>query len=730
MAWNIHWQCVFQSFGGTTYAINIYEQNYNGTKVQLTGADEPFTTQENDNEDIFTSIRSQTGYLRVIDEDGTLLEQLIPANNIQRLVRVMSGTWANNAFTPDIGNGATKWAGFLQAEGYTQEITGKNIVEIPVANGLVTLGSLFLPTSDLTKTKTFGQIIIDAFTQIDSYTNGNIVLISSLNDPNDLLLAQIDLRTFFTVSDNVDGVTVHSASYADVLDAMLTLFGLTARMEGNTFYMANYDKRQTLHAYQYTAVQLYTLVGGGTVTPTELEIDYNPIYDVVEPKGNSNQMSYIQGVSTAAVELNIQGDEETLADMPRMPETQTTVKTVDLSNGKFYVQGGDVREDSEQGYRAYTRTPNALCYETFFYVSYDFRTNGNYEWFFENGTPELFSNFRPKTIITDTIANITNYVNKTFYTGAQPSRFFYNSESGYISLLNGIMIQMKHVNTVDTSAVNNVVYHLHTVQQYNFGRGVLSLNMKNIVLVNETSTIRKENGTSISIWLSLMVGNKYWNGFSWEEAFTIFKVSFNDSGSLNFDNSQYQDEYNVDIDGMWFPIPSGTTLNGEVKLGIYDSYSEPAAGPFWAASFIYDVNLKYIQVDEISSTHYTENVYEETNILRGFSDEKRIELKIGTYNNNVSSPVFVKRNGSMMQKIGFYTGDGTTSYQARPEVNLLNRVWQHYGEARRTLTLRMQRGVNIMHNLFSYNNRNYFGIRQSTNWRDDTEDVKFIEVHT
>ncbi len=60
MAWNIHWQCCFQSLGGTQYAVNIYEQDYDGSIVQLIGSDKPFVTQEDDDDDVFTPIRTQT----------------------------------------------------------------------------------------------------------------------------------------------------------------------------------------------------------------------------------------------------------------------------------------------------------------------------------------------------------------------------------------------------------------------------------------------------------------------------------------------------------------------------------------------------------------------------------------------------------------------------------------------------------------------------------------------
>ena len=78
--------------------IYIWEQNYSGSITTLTGAAEPFVTQEDSSDDIFTPVRGQTGTLRVIDEtnNSSLLETLIPQNNTQKLITLVSGTWSGD----------------------------------------------------------------------------------------------------------------------------------------------------------------------------------------------------------------------------------------------------------------------------------------------------------------------------------------------------------------------------------------------------------------------------------------------------------------------------------------------------------------------------------------------------------------------------------------------------------------------------------------------------------
>ena len=107
MAWNIHWQTSFKSFGGTLYTVNIYEMNYNGSIVYLTPAEDAFSTMEESSNDPFRVIRAQTGYLRVIVDDVSVVNEIMPTNETSRMIKLMQGT-------------TVKWQGFLSKQNYKQ----------------------------------------------------------------------------------------------------------------------------------------------------------------------------------------------------------------------------------------------------------------------------------------------------------------------------------------------------------------------------------------------------------------------------------------------------------------------------------------------------------------------------------------------------------------------------------------------------------------------------------
>jgi hypothetical protein len=111
----------------------------------------------------------------------------------------------------------------------------------------------------------------------------------------------------------------------------------------------------------------------------------------------------------------------------------------------------------------------------------------------------------------------------------------------------------------------------------------------------------------------------------------------------------------------------------------------------------------------------------------GFNEEKQIELTLGTYNNNMDSLSFIKQNlTTYIERFPYI--DASATINQRPELHLLDRMVYYYGYVRRMFRCNVLRGLDYMQTLYGYNYRSYFGVKASTEWRDDTEEVKFIEV--
>ena len=120
MAKKIHWQIPFASaIDKKQYRVDIYQEGYTGSPVTLLAGSSPFNTEEDNNPDLFTPIRTQSGTLSVITKlpDGTMLkaQDILPANNTDCPVVLVE---------IDGDEEEVVWQGFLSCEAYSQDYIG------------------------------------------------------------------------------------------------------------------------------------------------------------------------------------------------------------------------------------------------------------------------------------------------------------------------------------------------------------------------------------------------------------------------------------------------------------------------------------------------------------------------------------------------------------------------------------------------------------------------------
>ena len=120
MAKKIHWQIPFASaIDKKQYRVDIYQEGYTGNPVTLLAGSSPFNTEEDNNPDLFTPIRTQSGTLSVVTKlpDGSMLkaQDILPSNNTDCPVQLVE---LND------GDEEVVWQGFLSCEAYSQDYIG------------------------------------------------------------------------------------------------------------------------------------------------------------------------------------------------------------------------------------------------------------------------------------------------------------------------------------------------------------------------------------------------------------------------------------------------------------------------------------------------------------------------------------------------------------------------------------------------------------------------------
>ena len=132
MARNIRWRCSFKSLKGVSCVINIYDNDWSGGIVSVTGADDPFYYEEDNSDDILNEvIRYRTGYIRLV-EQGVFgaLKDIYPTSTFDRFVEVLY-------------DGAVVFNGYIQSEEILEHID-RYIVEPGLGTRSGATGALLL----------------------------------------------------------------------------------------------------------------------------------------------------------------------------------------------------------------------------------------------------------------------------------------------------------------------------------------------------------------------------------------------------------------------------------------------------------------------------------------------------------------------------------------------------------------------------------------------------------
>lgn len=729
MAWYKRYRIPFQSFGGTQYMVYIYEQT-SGALVTLTGADNPFVTQEDDDNDIFTPIRIQTGYLRVIDqtEDGSLLESIIPSNNTQKLVRLYTGAW-NNSFTT-FTDGVIKWQGFLCAEAFTQEWDNNiKVLEFPIKSLLGALEDVHLPDAAANYEENIADLIVMAFGELDVEPDSIAVSSQMSNALDDLLKMLVQFLIFFseeTINNEGDSYNqLVGVSFAEALSYVCSLYGLTMRENGTTISLSAYDKQAgRIYTNEWTYADIMNIAAGNA--PSGSSGSFMPETAMLPQltfKGDNNSAGFVQGGKDAKVSLQI-SDKTFYMDLPQT--TETSDAPIEL---QLYEDG-----DNDEGVLYVQPHQPRNLREVFTFKEYKRRTlvgDSSYAACLEH------------SVINGYMANPYYSADTILYVGAFPVRFFHRKENELVTLKNGVYMNTQYFDGAVGAATYAPLYSVTSHLALNATEGWLNIQF----LLQELAWIVQGGDTGYAfgdginkyyynqdiqteVHMCLQVGNLFWNGTDWVAGSAPSSEFFFVTKNGRVPDNKTED-MNTDEDNGYF-IPITRPLVGHVTLHILNAMAVKRSGSSSTYLTCYthilsELDIAHILPKSIVASDRNGNVYRKSIINSGFSEGKNIDLNIGTINNNYMAPSFIKINSTdFAEAINYYTANNTIS--KRPELHLLDRMVEQYNQVRRTFKAQIASGLELLKTRYTYLSRAFFAVDAQHNWRDDTQEVKFIEV--
>lgn len=263
---NIKWQVKFKSLrAGTDYTVNIYDSIYTGNPIVLKGGAEPFSTEEDADEDPFIPVRIQTGYLRIVDDgyaaDGTSpfdWKELAPSTDHSRPVTLTTS------------GGSVVWQGFLQAQDFNGTLYGNpQEREFPVHCALSILNSQQPSISNI-ELRNFAYVLNLAVATAESLSVQTVsfdyIYVQGGADAQQWLLKKFDWMNVLREDENEDIAPQYNIY--EIVEDMCRFWGWTIRTKGRALYLTCYDDSSEQTYLRMTRSQLRQMGAGNTAGTT------------------------------------------------------------------------------------------------------------------------------------------------------------------------------------------------------------------------------------------------------------------------------------------------------------------------------------------------------------------------------------------------------------------------------------------------------------------------------
>ena len=270
----------FKSLGNVSHQLII-----DGGGDPLVGAKDVIVIDEDDSVDFFTPIRTQSGYINIIDTTGSEWENLVPSNAWDKIITIDSKTY------------------FIKPETYGNSFCyAPKEFSIPITCPLTVLRSLSLSVNPQTiwnTLPTFMQLINTIMAKLNTAAGTNISV--TIQDPTpsalqtsgfSFLALQVQYANLLGI-DQDDNVSMQYNCY-ELLEKICTYLGLTARYDGYRVILTCSDV---------------------VAPPTTLNVQSFSLADT------QSTVEIVQGVHSVKMAVNI-NEETTMFDIPASKITE------------------------------------------------------------------------------------------------------------------------------------------------------------------------------------------------------------------------------------------------------------------------------------------------------------------------------------------------------------------------------------------------------------------------
>ena len=662
----VRWQVPFAAHDGTRYRVDIYDEGYTGNPVVLTAGETPFTTDEDDSDDFFAPVRTQTGTLQVCtDIEGSntplKLEDILPVNNIARPVRLLK--YANGSYS------VIEWQGFLSCEAYSQDYVGiPQNLDLPLIGVLDAMASVEVDPAKLSGLNTVGGTInqlLEIFIDKAGVSYFSEYYVPTIARGRNIVSKYIDATILFEQkeynNENSTTYIVSGLSLQDCLARIATYMGWCLREKSGTLYFmaANETSGYRRNYRQGMADMQGNFSYRWMVDLSDTAVSTQDIDDL-DWMGNGHQRSVAQGAKSVEVVAKLE-KYNVKVELPECPVSDSTY-TATFKSLKGTGYSGYNADVTVQTWINEDKDFINTCIFNYFTTA---KNSGGY--IYVTGEATLAQ------VLTRALINPSSSTDSFSY-NPYIGAFMVRWKQGSDDVVDGLYIVGIRYYGSFTPTSTNHVFQIRSLVNYALSGGNLVLKYDMLPIMCGDSGRSLFPGDNYKyLWISVQFGSKYWNGTSWSDSFTTFKV--------------WQSK--LDSDGN-YKMPISGLMSGELIIRVYPVNEEiaiPLDGTQDLGSDIFfkELSISYELPENDTLTDRSENHYFRL-LGTNFRDEISVDTDLASSLNNQPSPSLIMNDQTTPMTLLNY-GSSQSPDMRRPEVDLLNRLATYYGAARQRLEL-------------------------------------------
>ena len=653
----IRWKIRFMSLLGTSYEADIYDSSYTGTATELTGGAQPFVTRELDDEDLYTPIRTQSGYLRFIVENASIVSQIQPVKATDRPVILKSG---NNVV----------WVGFLRPEQYSQPwMATPYEIELPLMSVMEAMQGVEFTQSE-------GYVSFFSMVQtVSSYLPIDIYITAPSETPvKDVFVQNNNFREFLTIAERAERDTQNiyeCVSIYEVIEAFCKYFGFSLHEYAGSFFCVATTADDSLHyldiepngntresQWGSNTLQWMTICGADNL------LDYSKVYRRIKGEFDTNKdkMEKVFDIDEFFKQFSVQGAYPTTA--PRnllfygnaeiQPYKNGVQKTEWISDSTLSDSGGQIIRKPDARLNAVERA-GATWNDEFFVKSVKTKAS----------TPESAIKF-----------NIPNYI--------------YLNSGEYAALnIDGSVLPW-----FDVTQGEGFIKKLHC-------------------------KVRIGN-----YWLRVVEQSGYLPRYEWTTTESACYLMVDESGNLTAYGAQYTLDYRAEaemdhISGFAIDMPSG------LSAGYYSVYFELLANAEPTADFgDYSSIVYLISGLTIRVLRGTNSVSQPT---AEFDKNTVIRKTNGLYADDYTIGCTITSKRGVQYGAGVVLDENHAYVSTKYDTLGVERRAAVMNKSREIISVKVRKNIQPI-DYVTNNQVRYAVISQSIDWRDDTNEIRIINL--